>query len=85
MSAMQHFDLTGLTSDPRSGVVADIRSLHMVMDKKEMGEIKETVVRRLNSNINKFYPDAGGVMIGYQRIKLKKSTSEVTGTNTPLL
>ena len=24
-------------------------------------------------------------MIGYQRIKLKKSTSEVTGTNTPLL
>merc|ERR1719431_833114 len=74
----------GLTCDPRSGVVTDHKSVHMVMNKKEMEEIRESVVKKLNSNMNKFYPDAGGIMMGYQGIKLKKSTSEVTGTNPPL-
>merc|ERR1719431_408082 len=74
----------GLTSDPRSGVVTDHKSVHMVMNKKEMEEIRESVVKKLNSNMNKFYPDAGGIMMGYQGIKLKKSTSEVTVTSSPL-
>jgi len=79
---MEHFALTGMTSDPRSGVVTDHKSVHVVLDKKDMVDVQESVVRKLNSNINKFYPDAGGIMMGYQGIKLKKSTSEVTASNT---
>ena len=48
MFAMQHLDLTGLTSDPRSGVVTDHRNVHMVMDKKDMVEVRESVVMKLN-------------------------------------
>jgi len=82
---MQHCGLTGLTSEPRSGVVTDHRSVYLVMEKKEMGDIKESIMRKLNSNINKYYPDARGIMMGYQGIKLKRNTSEVTTVNPSLL
>jgi len=82
---MHHSALMGMTSDPRSGVVADHKSVYLLMKKRDFVDIKNSVVMKLNSNMNRFYPDAGGIVIGYQGIKLKKSTSEVTADNTSLL
>jgi len=77
---MSHSALVGMTSDPRSGVVAGLTSFHIVMETEDFGDMKEALVRKLNSNKNKFYPDAGGIMMGYSGIKMMKSTSEVTST-----
>ena len=85
MSAMHHSALMGMTFDPRSGVVADHKSVYLLMKNSDFVDIKNSVVMKLNSNMNKFYPDAGGILMGYQGIKLKKSTSEVTAANTSLL
>ena len=80
---MPHSALAGMTSDPRTGVVALRRSIHIVIEKHEYSYIymKEALIRKLNSNVNKFYPDVGGILMGFQSIKMKRSTCEVTSTN----
>ena len=78
---MSHAALEGLASDPRNGVVARHSSLHIVMGREDFGDIKEALVKRLNLNMNKFYPDAGGILMGCQGIKVKKSSSEVSPTS----
>jgi hypothetical protein len=78
--AMTHSALVGMTSDPTTGVVAVVRCVHFVMEKEELSYIKEAVIRKLNLNMNIFYPDAGGILMGYQNVKIKKNTSKVTPT-----
>ena len=80
MCAMSHSALEEMTSDPRSGVVAGLTSFHIVMETEDFGDMWEALVRKLNINKNRFYPDAGGIMMGYSGIKVMKSTSEVTAT-----
>eukprot|EP00092_Neocalanus_flemingeri_P107179 GFUD01137561.1.p1 GENE.GFUD01137561.1~~GFUD01137561.1.p1 ORF type:complete len:956 (-),score=265.21 GFUD01137561.1:50-2917(-) len=75
--------LAGMTSDPRTGVVAQHRSVHIVIEKDKISVMKEALIKKLNKNVNKFYPDAGGIMMGYQGIKMKRSTCEVN--SLPLL
>eukprot|EP00092_Neocalanus_flemingeri_P016110 GFUD01017437.1.p1 GENE.GFUD01017437.1~~GFUD01017437.1.p1 ORF type:complete len:1111 (-),score=302.78 GFUD01017437.1:41-3373(-) len=85
MCAMPHSaaTLAGMTSDPRTGVVAQHRSVHIVIEKDKISVMKEALIKKLNTNVNKFYPDAGGIMMGYQGIKMKRSTCEVN--SLPLL
>lgn len=78
--AMSHSALMGMSSEPRSGIVAVNRSFYIVMEKNDFSDIKAAVIRKLNSNIYQHYPDAGGILLGYHDIKLKKSTSEITDT-----
>jgi len=80
MCAMPHSALAGMTSDPRTGVVAQARNVHIVMEKEDFSDLKAALIRKLNLNVNKFYPDAGGILMGYQGIKMKRSTSEVNST-----
>jgi hypothetical protein len=77
---MTHSALVGMTSDPSTGVVAVVRSVHFVMEKEELSYTKEAVIRKLNLNMNTFYPDAGGILMGYLNVKIKKNTSKVTPT-----
>ena len=82
MCAMQHSAVMGMIFDPRSGVVTVLKSIHLIMKNSDFANIKESVVRKLNFNLHKYYPDAGGMLMGYQGIKLKKSTSELPTANT---
>jgi len=78
MGVLSYAALEGLASDPRSGVAAVHKSVQLVMENNHSGDIKESIVKKLNSNTNKYYPDAGGIMMGYHGIKLLRSSSEVT-------
>ena len=51
-----------------------------MMENEDFGDEKEALIRKLNRNVNKFYPDVGGIMMGYQGIKMKRSTSYMTPT-----
>ena len=72
--------LAGMTSDPRTGVVAQTRNVYIVMEKEDFSDMKSGLIRKLNLNINKYYPDAGGILMGYKGIKIKRSTFEVNTT-----
>ena len=72
--------LAGMTSDPRTGVVAQTRNVYIIMEKEDLSDTKSVLIRKLNLNINKYYPDVGGILMGYQGIKIKRSTFEVNTT-----
>jgi len=72
--------LAEMTSDPRTGVVALYKSAQIVMEKDDFSNMLGALIRKLKTNVNKYYPDAGGILMGYQDIKLKRSTCEVTVT-----
>ena len=78
MCAMPQSALAGMTSDPRTGVVAQARNVDIVMEKEDfISDMKSVFIRKLNLNINKYYPDVGGILMGYQGIRIKRSTFEV--------
>jgi len=77
MGVLPHAALQGLTSDPRSGVVAVYKSVHLVIENNEFSDLNKSIIKKLNLNINKYYPHAGGILMGYREIKLLRSTMEV--------
>merc|ERR1719318_1349179 len=74
---MGYQDSTG-----RSGVVAVLKSVHLVMENNDFGDITSSIVNKLNLNLNKYYPDAGGILMGYQEIKLLRSSIEENNNKT---
>jgi hypothetical protein len=53
----------------------------MILKYQNIRDLQEAVVEELNLNVHKFFPDAGGLMLGYKNIKIKKT--EVTPSTTP--
>jgi hypothetical protein len=58
-----------LTLDPINGVVAQHSNFHIMMGREDLGNFREALVKKLNLNMNKCYPDASGILMGYQGIK----------------
>ena len=79
--AMTHPGLMGMVTDPLTRVVLVNKKLQMILQHQNLRDLQEAIVEKLNLNVNKFYPDAGGIMMGYKDIKIKKG--EVTASTTP--
>ena len=84
MSTMPHYVLEGMTSNPRTGVVALVRNVDLVLEREERSVMRASMVRKINSNIHKFYPDAGGILMGFKDIKMKRIKSEDASTLLPI-
>ena len=80
MCAMTHPGLMGMASDPLTQVVVVHKKLQMILKYQNIRDLQEAVVEELNLNVHKFFPDAGGLMLGYKHIKIKKT--EVTPSTT---
>lgn len=53
-----------------------MRAIYLPILPEDYGHVHQAVVRMLNSHKFKFYPDIGGIMMGYQGIRVKQSTSQ---------
>ena len=58
--------------DPNTGVrpVRKTISLYLAADMKD--NVKENIIEILDKQIDKYYPDVGGLMMGYSKIKFQK-------------
>ena len=58
--------------DPNTGVrpVRKTISLYLAADMKD--NVKENLMEILDKQIGKYYPDVGGLMMGYSKIKFQK-------------
>ena len=81
MCALTHPGLMWMVTDPLTRVVVVNKKLQMILKYHNIRDLQEAIVEELNLNVNKFYPDAGGIMMGYKDIKIKKT--EVTPSTTP--
>ena len=68
-----------MTSDLRTGVVAVTRTVHIMMEEDDC-DMRKALIRKLNYNLNKYYPYAGGILMGCEGIQLKLNTMEVNIT-----
>ena len=72
-----------LLNDPRSGIVSRDAVVNFILDKEEIAQKKLSIFKRLNGSLNKYYPDAGGIMVGFDCIRIrKKNTTQLNEFST---
>ena len=64
-------DLVRLPDNPRSGVLMVDKQVTLVFDSVESSNVKEYVLQKLNNSRNRYYPDVGGILVGYTSVKVK--------------
>ena len=64
-----------LSQDPRSGIRRISKKVTVIVSSDDQN-LKEAIVKMLNSNINHYYPDIGGILMGFRRVKMTKLTQD---------
>jgi len=64
-------DLVRLPDNPRSGIEMFDKQVTLVFDSVVSSNIKEYVLQKLNNSRNRYYPDVGGILVGYTSVKVK--------------
>ena len=73
---MDPVGLMSLSEDPRSGVRRISKRISLFVESNNEGNLKETLLTKLNSNLNQYYPDVGGFLLGYHKVKMMKTSQE---------
>ena len=62
---MDHHYLSLVSDDPKSGIKALTKSVTVVLSSSNEVTIKENLSKMLSRNLNKYSPDIGGILLGY--------------------
>ena len=81
MCAMTHPGLKWMLAEPLTGVVLVTKKVQLIMQHQNICELQGATVEKLNLCVNKYYPDAGGIVMGYRDIKINQS--EVAPSTIP--
>ena len=76
---MDPYSLSVIASDPKSGVRSLRKTVTLILPNnsiEEEGEdepsLKESLLNLLHENLNKFWPDIGGILLGFGHIKFSQ-------------
>ena len=61
-------------ADPKAGVRAVIKKISLFLAADMKDSLKENVIKILNNQKDKYYPDVGGILLGYSNVKIAKDT-----------
>ena len=64
-------DLVQLPDNPRSGISKVVKKVKLFLGSVDSSSVKEYVLHKLNTSKYKYYPDVGGIVVGYTNVKLK--------------
>lgn len=64
--------LSALSDDPQSGIKSVTKRVTIVLTSSPELTIKENLLNNFNENLRKFYPDIGGILLGYKNVKYSK-------------
>jgi len=72
---MVHLDkLKQLTTTKYSGVKSVKKQIHLALEPRFLDNIKFGILKHLNTHLHEYFPEVSGVLLGYEDVKLKKST-----------
>jgi len=72
---MVHLDkLKQLTTTKYSGVKSVKKQIHLALEPRFLDNIKFGILKHLNNHLHEYFPEVSGVLLGYEDVKLKKST-----------
>jgi len=72
---MVHLDkLKQLTTTKYSGVKSVKKQIHLALEPIFLDNIKFGILKHLNNHLHEYFPEVSGVLLGYEDVKLKKST-----------
>jgi len=66
--------LRQLCNVEHSGVAAVKKQIHLALEPSFLSDINLGIVKCLNSHMHEYYPEVSGILLGYDQVKLKKST-----------
>ena len=67
---MDPYSLSDISADPRSGIRSVIKRVTVVLSSST--DIKENLIQLLNQNLNQYFPDIGGILLGYTNVRYSK-------------
>jgi len=71
---LQLEQLSELCKSEHSGVCAVKKQIRLCLEPSYLSDINFAILKCLNSHLNKYYPEVSGILLGYDQLKLKKST-----------
>ena len=73
---MDHFSLSAISSDPRSGIRVVKKRVTVVLDSTTESNSETNLIKLLNQNLNKYSPDIGGILLGYKDVRCETADFE---------
>eukprot|EP00092_Neocalanus_flemingeri_P096024 GFUD01122208.1.p1 GENE.GFUD01122208.1~~GFUD01122208.1.p1 ORF type:complete len:504 (+),score=159.74 GFUD01122208.1:58-1569(+) len=74
---MQLDKLRELCSSINSGVTSVKKQIHLALEPSFLSNINLGILKCLNSHLQEYYPEVSGILLGYDDVKLKKSTGSL--------
>jgi len=74
--------LKELCDSPNSGVSSVKKQIVLALPPSFLSDVNLGIVKRLDSYLHDYYPEVSGVLLGYEDVKLKK-TSGATYSDQP--
>lgn len=69
--------LKEMCRSPFSGVSVIKKRIHLALEPSYLSDINYGVLKCLDRTLNEYYPELSGILLGYEDVKLKKSTGAV--------
>jgi len=78
---MQISRLKNLQSQPDSCITHVRRPVHLALQPSYLGTVNAGIFSFLNNKLNSYYPELKGVLMGYEKIRLKRKTGNILNDN----
>ena len=78
--AMDPYSLSDISADTRSGIRSVIKRVTVVLSSST--DIKENLIQLLNQNLNQYFPDIGGILLGYTNVRYSKVNFDWSQANS---
>ena len=78
---MQIPRLKSLVSQPDSCITHARRPVHLALQPSYLGAVNAGIFNFLNNKLNSYYPELKGVLMGYEKIRLKRKTGNILNDN----
>ena len=69
---MDPYALLSFCADPQSGIKSVNKRITIVLSSSPDLTLKENLLSTFNQNLKKYYPDVGGILLGYKNVKYSK-------------
>jgi len=77
LTMLQLEKLIALCSSAHSGVTSVKKQVHLALEPSFLANINLGILKCLNSHLHEYYPEVSGILLGYDNIKLKKTTGSM--------
>ena len=78
---MQISRLKSLLSQPDSCITHVRLPVHLALQPSYLGTVNAGIFNFLNNKLNSYYPELKGVLMGYEKIRLKRKTGNIPNDN----